>query len=328
MTTQSLLGKVLEAISFLSRSTDPNWSVDDAGFNRVDADWFMENHVGDRNLDAVMFRIKKYKGQLQRAGLWFEELEEVGRPAKKRYAFVYTAPYFFFEFSDKDRGSFMRAVSLMKDMRGRFDPQGPLWRVHQDEVKKNLTGLIVLGFEGLRNVQVKEVEPEKREIVVSEKIQGSRSLFSLSFPFDARVKDYIKDLQGFFFDAGDKSWNISQVPGSNAEKIVKAISFAEVQGFTVVNRAEGKMRDAIRGMELQRERALKAEDVKKNYEAKIDLPPMNRKPRPYQVAGIRFLDLNDGNCILGDDRGLERLSNRRHGLSGGRKAFLLYAPTR
>lgn len=326
MTTKSTLGKTLNAISFLTGSTDPSWSKDDTGFNRPDADWFSRTHVSERNLDAAMFRLQKYKRQLLEAGLWFEELAEVGRPADKRYAFVYSAPYFMFEFSDKDRGNFMRTISVMKDMRGRFDPQGPLWRVHQDEVKKNMDRLVELGFEGLRGVQVKEVEPEKREIVVSEKIQGSRQLFSLSFPFDARVKDYIKDLGGFFFDMGDKSWNVSQLPGSNAEKIVKAISFAEVQGYTVVNRAEGKMRDAIRGMELQRERALKAESVKTDYTAKIDLPALGKSPRPYQVAGIRFLDLNDGNCILGDDMGLGKTFQSAAWAIWRKKSVLVVCP--
>lgn len=292
-----------QRIAYLLRNThlrsSGSMEDDSEGFNYSDYLYFRDIIVTDDVLPEVAWKLKKYQRQLSEVNLYGDDLREVKQPtqhvAKKRavreQSVVQCGKFVVFKFRG---GQFNEIVRKMKDMGGRWSAGEVAWSVPAAKVLPEIETLKTLGFV-MPDIQVspEEIVPPSIPTV---RLEGTREIVIHS-PYNARLVEFFRITGGFVYVAADHSRKIMLDAGM--EKISALIDLAKSLGMEVkVNP------DTQQAISEFTQLSAQLESTKKDFSVELEGLNLKVKPFPYQMAGIKFIDLAKGRALVGDEMGL------------------------
>jgi SWI/SNF-related matrix-associated actin-dependent regulator 1 of chromatin subfamily A len=305
---------ISERVALLLRRTvvdaDGRMPEDFCGFNQPDYLWFRDLALTEEFLEDAAWRLKKYQGQLEDAGLWGEDLENAqppaAKPVKKRKPHPGSAKAtqvgHAVEFTFKGRiGERVAALKAM-GAKGARRPDGEwYWTLDSGRALANRHELEDgLGFDlsEVTAVPAPAVAPPPAPTLRLVRSQGP--LIKIFSPYNAELVQLMRSLTGFGFNPEDKSRELGVNIGT-ATRILDVIYWAREQGWQV---------EDVTNIELEcvnlTAAASDLEATKTDFSV-ASVPGQEKLkvvPYPYQRAGITFLNKAGGRGIVGDEMGL------------------------
>lgn len=311
---QKKLEKLKERVSFMLSRTTQSAVLDFLGFNHSDQIFFSDLVLSEDILDEANFKLKKYRKQLESAGLWDVDLEKQEKPAEKAKKERRIEGAVLIKKGETIEihhmtGKIFSAIHALKSIGGyakKIDGEW-VWFVMERRLLSQKERFLRLGL-NLNEINVREEEETEEELffdnpnVTGLKIEIQKDQFVCAFPFNKDLIQAFKSIGAFKYNKKTHSRSILKT-ASSAEKLKKIIQTAKDLNLNVEGEEALKEIDSLlteRENLLQKKAELFDE---KEYEIK-GLEILKVKPYPYQQAGILFLDYARGNAIIGDEMGL------------------------
>jgi SWI/SNF-related matrix-associated actin-dependent regulator 1 of chromatin subfamily A len=207
-------------------------------------------------------------------------------------------------------GDFKKILNKMRSMNGRWDASSKAWSVSLQDVKNELNELKILGFNFDKSVEEAEIEKPLMQI----SIEGDTAI--VNSPYNAQLVNFFRNNSGFIYNASNHSRKINI--NSGAETLKKLIDFARNIGFEVDDSISPILDDL-------KQKKVELEITKKDFSIDLNLG-MKVKPYPYQMAGIKFIDLSNGRAIVGDEMGLGKTMQALGWVAWKKKKALVICP--
>lgn len=308
--------------------------IDNMGFNHYD---FQNWHAISGNLPAMRKMLKKYKGQI--SSVYGEDMyhkcglsdPEPATGVKPTYHGTFGS--LMMSVNGKVKGGkaeFQKYLSIQKEFGLKFDGQQKAWYVPKGDIPEFLEKklgdykkqMATLGIEvgDVPEPKAKAAPPPSGDKHVDQSVQGEDAsdvisaikaghnkntfvvrekdgIFSFYFPYDPKINLLFNNKAGQLsgitkYDPNDKSRQTHDL-----ELVEEAIDKLKAMhpDWNVV----------LSGVKEARH----AQDIKE-AELAVPIPEVQKKLgeglelRPFQNAGVRFLDEANGNAIIGDEMGL------------------------
>lgn len=305
--------QIKQAIEFLATRCDGAINQDNAGFNKPDSGtghYLAERLARGGQLtpdeqQSMLVTLQKYRKQLAAGDIDLPEVHEYqaqpltpkpAQPIKIEYSariglLIVTFPY--------DEFTKNQVSSLPREKR-KFERQPtPRWLVNPDqleELTRRLPTAVVLGTEALSTVEkpalsivapiaTSTVAPPAKTTSPTISLDQDGKTLVVRFPYDPDMVTRIKTLDSTKWDPSRKAW---LAPVRLIDQLIRIMPQASLSAGTQ------------QVIKTQNELTQRSDAQTSNF----DVPLATGALMPFQRAGVEFVNLANGNCLIGDDMGL------------------------
>jgi len=149
--------------------------------------------------------------------------------------------------------------------------------------------------------------PGRGEIRV--RLKGDSLVLNWPYIPDAELRDTVrikvKSIPGRRFDPDAKHWTIPLSHGHTLYKELETVYAPLAKALAGVPEVSSYLDGALKRVALSQAADLDDEEVRESIRKRLTgMFPEGRALYPFQFAGVAFIELADGRCLLGDDMGI------------------------
>jgi SWI/SNF-related matrix-associated actin-dependent regulator 1 of chromatin subfamily A len=335
-----VLKKTEQKVAFLLSITvtvaNGAMAKDLTGLNQPDYLFFRNLLIDEEILPEVLYRLKKYKKQLQESGLWDNSVEKAERPElsaqKKRKPqapeSVEIAQVGTRVEISKMTGHIWDLINALKASGGRARKVGDefVWSIESANLGRNREQLESLGID-FSKIEIAAGAPIDPGPALT--ITRAKDKLTLAFPYKVALIDFLRNQKDFVYNKEDHSRSVKLTPAT-AGAVKAFIDKASAQGLKIVgleNVADLQKQIAKGAKERAELEARRVELDAAKVDFDVEVPNSDRLKKPlfgYQKAGVVFLNKAGGRGIIGDEMGLGKtLQALAWVVTNGKKAIVI-----
>ena len=302
--------QILSALQFLSARCDGAHELDGQGFNGMDSDFgkslALNADLTPRQAAAALKMLRKYRKQLSLGGIDLEGIE-IECPSTRTVAVNGTSFLVGITFQDREARDSLKAAT-----RPTWDPTAKTWRVsfsaaealkawaEQNNASVSPEAAQRFACDAVSTSEAHSASPAMPNASLS--YDEANGVYVIVFAYGCEdfhaMKDAVKACEGSRWNVPNaKAWNVP----ANAVNAEAINAFIEAHNVEVDASAVSVLATTLA---TYREEIAPRVEASSALDAEIEISGLGGELMPFQRAGVKAVEMNNGTGMIADEQGL------------------------